>query len=79
MSSPLPNINGFFAYGCGLPDNALPYGCFHINTEEPRMHGEISGNQLGDVLMDASRSSSIYKGSTTVQTPSAQVLMIIKV
>ena len=72
----LPNITGSFAYGAGLADT--PLGCFYINEPEPAVHGDISGSLRGDVLMDASRSNTIYGKSNTVQPPALTLLPVIK-
>ena len=73
----LPNITGRFEYGAGLADT--PYGCFYINELEPAIHDYVEGgSNRGDVYMDASRSSSVYGKSNTVQPPALTLLPCIK-
>lgn len=74
----LPNITGYFDYGAGLADDSVS-GCFYISELEPAIHGYTgSGNNRGDVFMDASRSNAIYGKSNTVQPPALTLLPVIK-
>lgn len=69
----LPNITGSF-YALQFTSIPQPTGCFSHGTNQNNQgfdHGNSQGSQFFSI--DASRSSSIYGNSTTVQPPSVKV------
>lgn len=69
----LPNITGSF-YALQFTSIPQPTGCFSYGTNQNNQgfdHGNSQGSQFFSI--DASRSSSIYGNSTTVQPPSVKV------
>lgn len=69
----LPNITGRF---CGIEGTGRPEGCFYTGASSP-VHTSAEGGGDSYVNIDASRSSSIYGNSSTVQPQSVKVLYYI--
>lgn len=70
----LPNITGEIIGSSSRGIASSANGCFYIDTKQ----GTVSTNtpnERGNVYMDASRSSSIYGNSTTVQEPATQMYL----
>ena len=78
-SAGLPNITGHFAMELVNPSESAN-GAFNLEKGSLHDRGFSGGGTLtwGDVYIDASRSSSVYGKSTTVQPPAVTMRYIIK-
>ena len=78
-SAGLPNITGTFT-DCGFDWWPSSSGAFYYKKECSRGVHDIAGEKNGPrFYFDASRSSSIYGNSTTVQPASYTVMYIMKI
>ena len=78
-SAGLPNITGSFIMELVNPSESAN-GAFNLAKGSPNNRGVSDGNTFtwGHVYIDASRSSSVYGKSTTVQPPALTMRYIIK-
>lgn len=70
-----PNISGNFE---GVEGNGAPSGCFYNPGIAATNCHAAAGEGDAKVGFNASKSSSVYGKSTSVQVAAAQVLIIIK-
>ena len=80
MKAGLPNIEGKFGWVKGTE---APYGSgvFNGTTSRETYAGHTNGtivNARADFTFDASRSSSVYGNSDTVQPSSMSTIMLVK-
>lgn len=77
LSAGLPNITGGISTQ-GIFNNAVPYGAFEVS--EGNIFSESGANQYNSKLFnfDASRSSSVYGNSDTVQPKSIVGMWLVK-
>lgn len=68
MSAGLPNITGSFG-----SDRTYTSGAFYFNGQTHNADNQAGGNIDNTIQFDASRSSSIYGNSSTVQPPAIKV------
>ena len=73
----LPNITGY-ASGVVYYNLGSSGGCLRMDNGEPAYIGSGTGHGYGNLKLEASRSSSIYGNSTTVQPPALTCLICIK-
>lgn len=74
LSAGLPNITGWFT-GNGLTNGSsvLAGGAFYVDSTHTSGHANYGGSGNSGFALNASRSSSIYGSSTTVQPPAIKV------
>ena len=79
-SAGLPNITGWFANELIYSSNVGEHGAMITTTPSSYSSGKATGTTYGygKVSIDASKSSSIYGKSTTVQPPALTMRYIIK-
>ena len=75
-SAGLPNITGFFSGT--LINYTSANGSFYVSNLSNSDRYAGGGNTSNGVSLDASRSSSIYGNSSTVQPPAICALICIK-
>ena len=80
LSAGLPNITGYFATVHGPNYIATSGACYMSNRPSNSTNNGLDAYSAntGTVSFSANRSSGIYGASNTVQTASAQMLLIIK-
>ena len=76
IAAGLPNITGEFGANEGYGDYAS--GAFYVSSPNNRMGTGDSDNDNATIYFDASRCSSIYGASTTVQPPTIALIPQIK-
>ena len=80
LEAGLPNITGEgLWWENGNYSSAAVKGCFYVSEESNHLGAGESDWDNAMILMDASRSSSIYGRSDTVQPPSVKLLPCIKI
>ena len=73
-----PNITGLLKRGSGVQPFAGPEGAFSLGTTDARFANQGETGSFSSLLFDASRSSTLYGGST-MQPNALQVLACIRV
>lgn len=74
----LPNITGTIRIFTGWEGDEEPVGCFYFSRERGNQSPSRDNYRSPDLTLDASRSSSVYGKSTTVQPAAYTVRYYIK-
>lgn len=79
LAAGLPNISGYFAIRGNQVNTGPAGGAFYKTSGDSAQNSSVAGGLARDVVnIDASRSSSIYGNSDTVQSPAIAVNYFIK-